>query len=221
MNYRSLSAPRLFIYAFFALFICSTAAAAQTFEPDEQIRREMVAYVRKTENAFDSSHTRVVAEIDAAAKSVRVSSAAPLKTSGGESSKSAAFALEHRAFELLNEQRRAKGLQPLRWSEDAARVARVHSENMARYKFFSHTGIDGKSVTARADALGIDGWRSIGENIVYNRGFKQPVESACQQWMNSPAHRENLMNEKWNEAGIGAAIAPDGSYYFTQVFILK
>lgn len=137
------------------------------------------------------------------------------------SSLAAAVALERRAFALLNEQRVANRLEPLKWNEEMAQVARLHSENMARGKFFSHTGLDGKTVGDRASALGIDHWRAIGENINYNRGFQKPAESVCAQWMKSPAHRENLLDVRWNQSAIGAAIAADGTFYFTQVFILR
>jgi uncharacterized protein YkwD len=92
---------------------------------------------------------------------------------------------------------------------------------MARYKFFSHQGRDGSAVNTRARSLGIGGWRSIGENIAFNKGFRKPVEMACQQWMTSPGHRQNILNRGWTESAIGVATAPDGSVYFTQVFISR
>ncbi len=100
-----------------------------------------------------------------------------------------------------------------------AKIARQHSENMATLKFFSHTGKDGLMVHDRADALGISNWRAIGENIAYNRGYDKPAEFAIERWMLSPAHRDNILSKMWKEAGIGAAIADDGAYYFTQVFV--
>lgn len=129
--------------------------------------------------------------------------------------------LEQQAFDILNEKRKENGLAPVEWSEDMAKVARTHSESMARYKYFSHVGRDGLMVSDRADALGYTRWKAIGENIAYNRGYDNPAEFAAQRWMLSPAHRENVLNRRWKEAGIGLAIAADGTYYFTQVFIQK
>lgn len=129
--------------------------------------------------------------------------------------------LERQAFNVLNERRKENGLAPVEWSEEMAKVARNHSENMARYKFFSHVGKDGLMVSDRADALGYTKWKAIGENIAYNRGYDNPAEFAAERWMLSPAHRENVLNRRWKEAGIGLAIASDGTYYFTQVFIQK
>ncbi|MET0754203.1 MAG: CAP domain-containing protein, partial [Pyrinomonadaceae bacterium] len=101
-----------------------------------------------------------------------------------------------------------------------AQVARLHSRNMASYNFFSHVGVDGKRVDSRANSTGVS-WRSIGENIAYNRGFGSPAESVVNQWMRSTAHRENLLSGGWKESGIGISITSDGRYYFTQVFIKK
>ena len=132
-----------------------------------------------------------------------------------------AFDLERRAFELINQQRSLIGLEHLVWSDDAAKIARLHSENMAGYDFFSHTDLDGLMVNDRADSLGIKHWRAIGENIAYNQGFENPVEFAVERWMLSPKHRDNLLNSRWKESGIGVAVTENGKYYFTEVFLLR
>ncbi|MGI8787552.1 MAG: CAP domain-containing protein [Pyrinomonadaceae bacterium] len=129
--------------------------------------------------------------------------------------------LERQVFALINEKRAALGLAPLVWSDDVARIARLHSENMASFNFFSHTGIDGLMVNDRADECGVSKWRAIGENIAYNKGFANPVAFAVERWMQSPAHRDNLLNSRWKESGIGVAITDDGTYYFTEVFLVR
>lgn len=145
------------------------------------------------------------------------------ETTNEPSAKKAAtnFSFERTAFEEINRQRAAINLQPLIWSDDAAKIARLHSENMANFKFFSHEGLDGSMVNDRADSFGISKWRAIGENIAYNRGYANPIEFAVERWMQSAGHRENILNERWKESGIGIAITADGTYYFTQVFLLR
>ena len=132
-----------------------------------------------------------------------------------------ALDLELRAFELINQQRTLIGLEPLAWSDDAAKVARLHSENMATYNFFSHKGLDGLLVNDRADSFGVKKWQAIGENIAYNQGFENPVEFAVEHWMKSPKHRDNLLSSRWKESGIGIAVTDNGTYYFTEVFLLR
>ena len=130
--------------------------------------------------------------------------------------------LEKQAFDLLNKRRVENGLEPIVWNDEVAKIARIHSQNMAKNNFFSHQGLDGLMVNDRADSNGLRNWRRIGENIAYNRGYDDPVEFAVLRWMQSQSHRENLLSNKWKETGVGVAIAPDGkTYYFTQVFVLR
>ena len=129
--------------------------------------------------------------------------------------------LEKRAFDLINAQRRAQNLESLKWSDDVAKIARLHSENMARFQFFSHVGRDGLMVNDRADALGISHWRLIGENIAFNKGFENPADFAVERWMGSPAHHDNILNPQWRESAVGVALSSDGTFYFTQVFLVR
>jgi len=130
-------------------------------------------------------------------------------------------ATERAAFELLNQKRAENGLKPLVWSNEVAAIARLHSQSMAANKFFSHRGLDGSMVSDRADRSGLTKWRSIGENIAFNRGYKDPIEMAVKLWMESTSHRHNLLSDSWKESAVGVAIAADGSYYLTQVFLTR
>lgn len=133
----------------------------------------------------------------------------------------AAASAERQAFELLNAARQSNGMPMLKWNSQVAAVARVHSQDMAQQKYFSHRGMDGSMVDDRADRLGLSEWRSIGENIAFLRGFDDPIKSAVEKWMQSPSHRQNILADNWKESGIGIAITPDGTYYLTQVFLLR
>ncbi|MFV0389230.1 MAG: CAP domain-containing protein [Pyrinomonadaceae bacterium] len=131
------------------------------------------------------------------------------------------FSLEKRAFSLVNDIRIKQGLKELVWSDKAAEVARVHSENMAKYNFFSHVGLDGALIDARASNGGLDNWRSIGENIAYCMGFDSPADFVVERWMLSPGHKENILNKNWQQSGIGMAKTEDGMYFFTQIFFAE
>jgi len=129
--------------------------------------------------------------------------------------------LERVAFNVLNQKRAENGLSPLAWNEKLAGVARLHSHNMAEFSFFSHKGLDGKMAAERANQMGVKQWRSIGENLAFSHGFQDPVAHAVRLWLDSPAHRQNLLDGNWKETAVGIAVAEDGSYYFTQVFLRK
>ena len=141
--------------------------------------------------------------------------------SRGSETNSAVLELEKDTFQLLNVERALKGLPALKWNENVAKVARLHSRNMADQNFFSHKGADGSMVDDRADKLGLGEWRAIGENIAYLKGFQNPVEIAVEKWMQSTSHRQNLLSAKWSDSAVGVAVTADGRYYFTQVFLLR
>lgn len=130
-----------------------------------------------------------------------------------------ATSTERRAFDLVNAERRAAGEGALIWDAELCLMARMHSENMARQGFFSHTEPDGADMKMRARALGIRGWSVMGENIAYNQGFDDPVAFAVAHWMQSAGHRENIVRAEFTRSGLGVAQAADGRVFFTQVFI--
>ncbi len=128
---------------------------------------------------------------------------------------------ERRAFELVNRERQHRGLSPLAWDGGLIRLARYHSQNMARSGFLSHVDREGLDLKARAQVLGLHGWRTIGENIAYNQGYDDPTAFAVERWMVSEKHRENAMSGEYTHAAVGIARASDGTYYFTQVFMRR
>jgi uncharacterized protein YkwD len=128
------------------------------------------------------------------------------------------YNLEKKAFNLINNIRIEMGLKKLIWSDRLNNLARQHSENMAKYSFFSHYGLNGRTIGDRATDFGVDNWSAIGENIAFNRGIENPVEFAVERWMLSSGHRKNLLNNRWKETGIGISVTSDNQYYFTQVF---
>ena len=92
---------------------------------------------------------------------------------------------------------------------------------MGKYSFFSHIGLNGRMIDQRAIDLGLNKWRAIGENIAFNKGFEKPAEFAVERWMLSRTHRNNLLDGRWTDSGIGLCITEDGKYLFTQVFFVE
>lgn len=151
-------------------------------------------------------------------------SAAPVRTvnaSFSTSSLGSASSVEARAFELMNAQRLANGLQSLEWDEQIIALARSHSQSMADGKYFSHKDPSGGFVDSRASKLGIFNWMAIGENIAFMKGYDDPASMAVEKWMQSTSHKKNILSGQWRDSAIGVAVADDGAIYFTQVFIAK
>jgi uncharacterized protein YkwD len=152
---------------------------------------------------------------------VASSSGSRLVKSSSVSKTPSARSVERQVFALINAERNRNGLTELEWSDSLAAVARLHSEDMATAKFFSHRGSDGSMVDDRADRLGLGVWRSIGENIAYMRGFDDPAALAVEKWLESTAHRKNLLGPNWKESAVGVSVTDDGTYYMTEVFLLR
>ena len=133
----------------------------------------------------------------------------------------AATGEERRAFELINAERRRRGHGPLVWDDSLTRMARYHSQNMARQGFFSHTDRDGLNLSGRAQVLGLRGWKALAENIAYNQGYPDPAAFAVERWMISDKHRENILNGEFTHAGLGVVRGSDGRVFFTQVFMRR
>jgi uncharacterized protein YkwD len=140
---------------------------------------------------------------------------------GGRSGEvSSLSSLERRVFDLVNNERVQAGLPALMWLDRVATVARYHSTNMATNNFFSHVDPQGRRSGKRADQLGVSDWKQIGENIAWLSG-NDPAARVVRCWMQSPGHRQNILEGSYRESGIGLSIAADGKYYFTQVFIRR
>ena len=137
------------------------------------------------------------------------------------SASSSVASLERRAFDLINTQRIANGEEPLVWDAELCRMARTHSESMARQGFFDHTGPDGRDMRERAHGSNVRGWRVLAENIAYNQGFDDPAGFAVQRWMHSNKHRDNILNSGFTRSAIGIARAADGRVFLTQVFVAR
>ena len=120
-------------------------------------------------------------------------------------------------FHCVNAFRVYHNLRPLKWSEQAAVSARLHSEDMAQNNYFSHTSLSGTSVGERIYEQGID-WMSCGENIAAGTGHFLGFY-AYNGWVNSAGHRKNMLND-YNYLGIGMAYNQNSTYrfYTTQNF---
>ncbi len=146
---------------------------------------------------------------------------AEVANTAGSISLDQAFESERRAFNVTNDARLKNGLAPLTWDAELCRMARMHSENMARHKFFSHQTPEGLGLKERARSAGIPRFKVLGENIAYNQGFDDPGAFAVERWLTSSQHRANILSQEFRASAVGTFVAADGRVYLTQVFILR
>jgi len=199
--------PRLLLFCAFSFFLI--ASSALTSNAQTASIRPVARLITPSGDASSfTSRPRVVS----------ASSGAKVVTSSGAVG---ATSDERKTFDLVNAERRARGESPLVWDAELTRMARIHSENMARQSFFNHKGPDGQGLRERSRASGISGFKALAENLAYNKGFADVASATVVGWMHSEGHRDNILNGEFTRSGIGIARSADGRVYITQVFIAR
>jgi len=140
--------------------------------------------------------------------------ACPAAVAAANGAAPALSADEEQAVALLNADRAAQGLPPLRVNLSLAALARDYAQDMIDRGYFAHASPEGEEFTDRLARYGI-AFRSAGENL----GMHSSVAAAERMLMNSPGHRANILGKDFSEVGIGVCRGPDGSLYVVQVFV--
>lgn len=104
-----------------------------------------------------------------------------------------------KVLDQTNQQRIQDGLESLRYSETLSRSAQAKAEHMFANNYWAHTAPDG---TIPWDFFKqVDYQYTIaGENLAKDFYDTSSVMSA---WMKSPTHKDNILNSKYKEIGIG------------------
>jgi len=123
-----------------------------------------------------------------------------------------ASAFEREVFDLVNIARINYGLNALEWHDGLAALAKAHSVDMVQRGYFSHICPDGTRAGNRVINSGIKFTEAF-ENLA--RGYRTP-QAAVTAWMNSPAHRATILDEKITHLGVGFH-----EYLWTQKFIAQ
>lgn len=145
----------------------------------------------------------------------------------------------------VNQVRAEHDISALEFDSGLREIARYHSRDMMMTGYFAHESPDGETMEDRYDMFGYqcrasvsdDRYMTGGENLAktyyearirLDNGstvrYDSPQEVAkgvVRQWMNSPAHRKNMLRDYWEHEGIGVTyIQEDGNtvVYATQNF---
>ncbi|MET7322476.1 CAP domain-containing protein [Streptomyces sp. NPDC005549] len=119
---------------------------------------------------------------------------------------------EAQVLKLVNDERAKVGCSPVAANSALRELAEDFSRAMATQGFFDHTDPSGATPWDRAAAAGISGLG--GENIARGQAGAQAVMDA---WMNSPAHRANILNCDFKTLGVGVHFGSGGPWW-TQDF---
>ncbi len=126
-----------------------------------------------------------------------------------DSAHTLSYATEMSISSLLsatNSQRAANGASGLSISSRLNGAAQAKANDMIARNYWSHTTPDGQEPWVFIDNAGYQ-YTKAGENLAY--GFATS-SAAVDGWMNSPSHRENLLDSAFSDVGFGFA---NGSSY--------
>lgn len=117
--------------------------------------------------------------------------------------------------ELTNDSRSENTLNVLVRSPVLDAAAQMKAEHMAEHEYFAHYSPDGTSPWYWFDQVSYD-FVHAGENLAVHFTDSGDVVEA---WMQSPSHRDNILNGNYTEIGVGTA---QGEYKgFPTVYVVQ
>ncbi len=137
----------------------------------------------------------------------------PDRASGEADLAGGAGDLRTELVEAHNTIRTEAKLKKLTLNSKLTAAAQAHAEDMAARRKMTHTGGDGSSSSERIKARGYRYFRT-GENVAAGQ-FS--VEQLMKGWMDSPAHKRNILGG-FSEIGVGCAVDEDGKRYWCVTF---
>lgn len=112
---------------------------------------------------------------------------------------------------LVNRERVSHGERSLTVNGKLNRAAQGHSENMIAEDYFSHYGPAGDTPASRMRAAGYiyssNIGYEVGENIAWGTLNLATPKAIVEAWMHSPGHRENILDSRYRETGMGVVAA--------------
>ena len=127
--------------------------------------------------------------------------------------------IELELFHLANEDRARNGLPPLQFDHQLLDIARARAGAHVAAGPLSHAdGDEGMAYVRLIDEMDL-GRRLVGENLIRVSGHPGgAAERAEQGFMNSPAHRANILDPTFETLAVGAAIEASCQIVLVQIF---
>lgn len=105
---------------------------------------------------------------------------------------------QENVINLINKERTSRGIPSLKVDGDLNQAAGLKSKDMINRSYFDHYAFG----LSPWDFITISGYNYLyaGENLAMDFNTSEGVVKA---WMNSPTHRDNILNPDFTETGIG------------------
>ena len=102
----------------------------------------------------------------------------------------------------INKTRQNLGLSELYFSAKLSNLAEIRIIDMAHQKYIDHVNPQGSSLEYFSSKVGYN-YLLIGENLAID--YRDPEEMVI-AWLNSPAHRDNLLKPEYTEMGLSRGL---------------
>ena len=121
---------------------------------------------------------------------------------------------EKETLNAINEYRRENGLSDLKAISKLQDVAKIKAEDIVENEYFSHNS---ENLGTPFEMLKDNGvrYKVAGENLA---GSTTP-EKAVNAWIDSPSHRDNILDEDYDYTGIYDIDSPVYGKIFVQIFL--
>lgn len=121
---------------------------------------------------------------------------------------------EQRVLDLVNEYREENGLEELRAFSKLQDVAKLKAMDLVQNEYFSHN----------SERLGTPFEMLENNEVVYviageNLAGNISPERAVESWINSPLHRDNILEKKFEYTGISVVNSDIYGKVFVQLFV--
>ena len=103
--------------------------------------------------------------------------------------------------DMTNHDRATSGISGLTWNTTLEQAAKLKANDMLTNSYFAHTSPSGVTPWSWLKDVNYD-FSYAGENLAVDFTESVNVENA---WLNSPKHKENIMNSHFTEIGIATA----------------
>ena len=206
------------------------AAAEQAArEAAEKAAAEQAAAQAAAEQAAAEQAAKEAAEQAAkeAAEKEAAEQKAVRKTTAKVSGMNFRSEVEKDLLALINEEREAEGLDPVKMDGDLQSAARIRSRELCKTGHWDHTRPNGDSwSTVITEDVPVK-FAAAGENLCMTEYDDPSVDNAysadfyMDRWLNSPSHYDNIIRPNFTHVGIGVYVSERGGItkgYATTIF---
>ena len=205
------------------------AAAAQAAA--EQAAREAAEQAAAEQAAKEAAEQAAKEAAEQAAKEAAEKEAAEQKAAQKTTTKVSGMncrsEVEKDLLALINEEREAEGLDPVKMDGDLQSAARIRSRELCKTGHWDHTRPNGDSwSTVITEDVPVK-FAAAGENLCMTEYDDPSVDNAysadfyMDRWLNSPSHYDNIIRPNFTHVGIGVYVSERGGVtkgYATTIF---